>query len=304
MASWFRKPKYTTLAPPTSRGRIPEGLLHKCSKCLEPLVKKEWEDDHKVCPKCHYHERLTARERAAQLLDSNSFDERDADLASGDPLKFTDSKPYPERLKETREKTGLNDGVVSGTGRIHGTDVSIAIMDMNFIGGSMGCAAGEKISRAIERGIENETPVILVCCSGGARMQEGILSLMQMAKACAVAGRLAQAGLPLVTILTDPTTGGVTASFALIGDVVIAEPNALIGFAGQRVIEATIKQVLPPGFQRSEFLEDHGFVDIVCPRANLRQTVGTLLTLLMHSRKAGKSMDARRTVRPAAMSEV
>lgn len=285
MASWFRKPKYTTLAPPVARGRIPEGLWVKCAKCLETILKKEWEDAFKVCPKCGYHERLSATQRIEQLLDEGSFVEHDMELVSSDPLQFTDSKPYPERIAEMREKTGLNEATIAGMGRIQGHRLSIAVMDMNFIGGSMGVAVGEKIARTMERGLSENVPVVLVCCSGGARMQEGILSLMQMAKTCAVAARLNAAKLPLITILADPTTGGVTASFALLGDIVIAEPQALVGFAGQRVIEATIRQILPPGFQRSEFLTDHGFVDLICKRCDLRTTLGTLLSFLLFSRR-------------------
>jgi len=285
MANWFRKAKFTKLTPPAMRGRIPEGLWFKCPSCLESIVKKDWDDGLNVCPKCNYHERLSASQRIDQLLDADSFEEFDAELISGDPLLFKDSKAYPERLKEARERTGMNESVICGLGRIDAQPVSLAVMDMSFIGGSMGTVVGEKIARAVERGLKDKLPVVLVCCSGGARMQEGILSLMQMAKTCAVIARLNEARLPLITILTDPTTGGVTASFALLGDVVIAEPQALIGFAGQRVIEATIKQILPPGFQKAEFMADHGFVDIVCKRVELRATVSNLISLMLFSRQ-------------------
>lgn len=300
MASWFRKPKNNTLAPPSTKGRIPEGLWVKCPKCLETVPRKDWEDEAKACPRCGHHERLGARARIEMLLDPGSFEEHDADLVAGDPLEFKDARTYPERLRENREKTGLTEGAVAGIGRIDGRAVSIAAMDIQFIGGSMGIAVGEKLARALERAIEGRLPAILVCCSGGARMQEGVLSLMQMAKTCLVAGRLHQAGLPLITILTDPTTGGVTASFALVGDVVIAEPQALVGFAGRRVIEATIRQVLPQGFQSAEFLADHGFVDIVCRRSRLRATLANVLSCLMHAETeiARRKELARR--RPAA----
>lgn len=284
--AWFRKPKYTTLQRPPSRGRVPEGLLIKCPSCLDAIVKRTWEEAFKVCPNCGYHDRLTAEERLLLLLDTDSFVERDRDLVSGDPLEFNDTKPYTQRVDDARAKTGLNEAVVCGTGRIMDHEISIAVMDMGFIGGSMGLIVGEKIARAMEEGLAKRIPVILVCCSGGARMQEGILSLMQMAKTGALAARLGEARLPLITLLTDPTTGGVTASFASLGDVIIAEPNALIGFAGPRVIEATIKQVMPAGFQRSEFMAEHGFIDIVCPREALRPTIGNLISFFLHSRRA------------------
>lgn len=282
---WFRKPKYTTLKPPSQRGRIPQGLWIKCPACLETVTRKDWDDAIKVCPKCDHHERLNAQQRIELLLDQGSFVEYDSDLVAADPLSFVDSKPYPERLRDAREKTGLSEAVVCGTGRIGGNPLSLAVMDVAFIGGSMGAAVGEKIARAMERAGEGQMATLLVCCSGGARMQEGAISLLQMAKTSALAARLREARLPLLTLLTDPTTGGVTASFAMLGDIILAEPKALIGFAGARVIEATIKQILPPGFQRSEFVADHGFVDIVCRRADLRSTLGNLLGLLMHSRQ-------------------
>jgi acetyl-CoA carboxylase carboxyl transferase subunit beta len=294
--AWFRKSKYTTLKPGEHRSRIPQGLLIKCPACLEPIVRKEYEDGAKVCPKCGHHERLSAHDRINQLLDPDSFDERDGELTSADPLNFQDSKPYPARLADAREKTGLNEAVVCGIGSINGRKISIAVMDVSFIGGSMGSVVGEKIARAIERGIQNQIPVLIICGSGGARMQEGVLSLMQMAKTCAVAAKLHEARLPLITLLTDPTTGGVTASFAMIGDVILAEPNALVGFAGPRVIEATIKQILPPGFQRSNFVAEHGFIDIVCRRVELRATISNLIKFFMFAREnhsAGSAPFAR-----------
>lgn len=285
MKAWFRKEKYTTLTTPPARGRVPEGLLIKCPHCLESVVKKTWEEGYKVCPGCGFHDHLNARERIVQLLDPDSFVERDADLVSGDPLEFHDSKPYPQRIREACEKTGINEAVVCGIGMIEEHPAAVAIMDGSFIGGSMGSVVGEKIARTVEDGLAKRLPVVLVCCSGGARMQEGVLSLMQMAKTSALIGRLHETRLPLITILTDPTTGGVTASFASLGDVIIAEPGALIGFAGPRVIEATIKQVMPAGFQRSQFLLEHGFVDMVCERSQLRPTIGNLLDCLLHSRR-------------------
>ena len=291
--AWFRKPKYTTLQQPTQRHRIPEGMWFKCPECLEILIKKEWEDRLKVCPKCGFHEPLTARERIAQLTDEGTFEEFDADLFSADPLGFVDSKPYPQRIADSVKKTGERDAVIAGLGRIEGRPISLAVMDFQFNGGSMGSVVGEKIARSMERGLEHRMPVLTVCASGGARMQEGILSLMQMAKTSALIARLGQAHLPYFTLLTHPTTAGVMASFAMLGDVIIAEPNALVGFAGPRVIEATIKQILPPGFQRSEFVRDHGFIDIVAPRVDLKPLLARLITLLHDGGEAVGGVDGQ-----------
>jgi acetyl-CoA carboxylase carboxyl transferase subunit beta len=255
-------------------------MWRKCSQCLEIISHKEWEDGLKVCPKCKSHEQLTARQRIDQLIDRDTFQEFDPDLVSLDPLGFVDSKPYPVRIKDARNKTGERDAVISGLGRIEARPVSIAVMDFRFNGGSMGSVVGEKITRSIERGIERHLPVINVCASGGARMQEGMYSLMQMAKTSAAVARLGQAGLPYFILMSHPTTAGVLASFASLGDVIVAEPDALVGFAGPRVIEQTIKQVLPPGFQRSEFVRDHGFVDIIAPRAELKALFARLVDLL------------------------
>ena len=279
--SWFRKPKYTTLKVPAKRDRIPEGLWLKCPNCLEIVTKKDWEERFKVCPKCNHHDRLIARERILQLIDENTFEEFERGLTSADPLGFVDSKPYPERLKASQEKTGEPDAIVCGIGRILDHPVSLGVMDFQFNGGSMGSVVGEKIARAMERGIEHKIPVLIVCASGGARMQEGILSLMQMAKTSALVAKLGEARIPYFVILTNPTTAGVMASFASLGDVCIAEPDALIGFAGPRVIEQTIKQILPPGFQKSEFVQDHGFIDMVATRNNHREIIGNLIGLLM-----------------------
>lgn len=281
--SWFKKPKYTSLKKPVGQRRIPQGLWVKCPACMEAIVSKEWARSIQVCPKCGHHDRLTPAQRLDHLLDEGSFTEIDSKLVSGDVLTFKDEKNYPDRLNQAREKTNQAEAVVSGYGKIRGKGVAIAVMDMGFIGGSMGVAVGEKIARTMERGLKHRLPVILVCGSGGARMQEGIFSLMQMAKTSAIAARLSEASIPLFTVLTDPTTGGVTASFASLGDVVLAEPNALVGFAGPRVIEATIKQILPPGFQRAEFVAEHGFIDIVCPRIELRPTIHRLFSQFMHA---------------------
>jgi acetyl-CoA carboxylase carboxyl transferase subunit beta len=252
-----------------------------------------WDSGLKVCPKCGYHERLRARERLEQLIDADSFEEFDSGLVSGDPLGFVDTRPYRQRIEDAQAKTGERDAVVVGLARIDGLPISIGVMDFAFNGGSMGSVVGEKIARSMERGLERKLPVVTVCASGGARMQEGILSLMQMAKTSALVARLGEARLPYVTILTHPTTAGVMASFASLGDVIIAEPNALVGFAGPRVIEQTIKQILPPGFQKSEFVLDHGFIDIVIPRSELRPTLSRVLRLLSPAAAPGGSADVR-----------
>jgi len=292
--AWFSKPKYTSIkkSEGTARSRVPKDLWAKCPDCLETIVQREWDASFRVCPQCGYHDRLSGYERIESLLDADSFVEQDFEVVSGDPLNFVDSKPYPQRLEEARAKTNLNEGVVSGEGTLAGQSVSIAVMDTTFIGGSMGAAVGEKIARAMERGLDKEIPVIIVCGSGGARMQEGVFSLMQMAKTSAVAGRLAKAGVPMITLLTNPSTGGVMASFASLGDVILAEPKALIGFAGPRVIDGTIKQILPPGFQRSEFVSDHGFVDIVCSRTQMKETITNLLEFFMFARNSETRSEA------------
>jgi acetyl-CoA carboxylase carboxyl transferase subunit beta len=303
MVAWFSKPKYTTLKRPPKARRVPEGLWTKCPSCVEAVPTRDWEAGHKVCPKCGYHDYLPARARLEQLLDEHSFTELDAELVGGDPLGFRDSKSYGERLAAAQEKTDLTEAVVTGHGKIRGRAVLIAVMDVGFMGGSMGAAVGEKIARTLERGINLKLPVILVCGSGGARMQEGAISLMQMAKTSAVAGRLARAGLPLITILTHPSTGGVMASFASLGDVILAEPNALVGFAGPRVIEATIKQILPPGFQRSEFVAEHGFVDLVCPRREMRSTLSNLLSFFTYAQRQAARAEAKQAEKTAPETE-
>jgi len=277
MTWWRKNSKFTTLKTSDQRSRIPDGMYLKCSECLEIVTKKDWESSLHVCPRCGYHERIDARLRIAQLIDEGTFEEYDAGLTSADPLNFVDSKPYPERLAAACAKSGENEAVVTGIGRLAGRPVSIAVMDFGFNGGSMGSVVGEKIARSMERGLERRLPVLTLCASGGARMQEGILSLMQMAKTSALVGRLGRARLPYLIVLTHPTTAGVMASFASLGDVCIAEPNALVGFAGPRVIQQTIQQILPPGFQRSEFVRDHGFIDIVAPRTELKPLLARLI---------------------------
>ncbi|HEU4437412.1 MAG TPA: acetyl-CoA carboxylase, carboxyltransferase subunit beta, partial [candidate division Zixibacteria bacterium] len=230
-----------------------------------------------VCPKCNYHFRIRFKDYLELLLDPGEWKEYDKNIVSADPLRFKDSKRYPDRIRDSRKKTELSDAVVCGTGKIGGRDVSIAVMDFSFIGGSMGSVVGEKIARAIERSLERKLPLIIVSCSGGARMQEGILSLMQMAKTSALLAQLQKKNLPFISVLTNPTTAGVMASYASLGDVIVAEPKALLGFAGPRVIAQTIGQELPPGFQSSEFFLEHGFLDMICERKELRRTINLLL---------------------------
>jgi acetyl-CoA carboxylase carboxyl transferase subunit beta len=273
--AWFKKVRKPIEASP-DKSRVPEGLWVKCPSCGQVIYNKDLAASLSVCTKCAYHFRLSASERLRTLFDGD-WEEHDSGLRSTDPLLFTDTKPYRQRLEASIAGTGLNDAVITAIGRVGGIDCVVAAMEYGFIGGSMGVVVGEKITRAIERAIAAQYPVIIVSCSGGARMMEGALSLMQMAKISAALARLDRARLPYISILTDPTTGGVTASFAMLGDVNIAEPGALIGFAGPRVIEQTIRQKLPEGFQRSEFLVEHGMLDIVVDRRELKDVVVRML---------------------------
>ncbi|MCB4755598.1 MAG: acetyl-CoA carboxylase, carboxyltransferase subunit beta [Elusimicrobia bacterium] len=267
------------MAPEETKGQeskdekkgVPEGLWTKCTKCDQIVYNKELQEKFKVCPKCGYCFPLAASERVAMLLDAGSEKELDSDMESADPLEFLDGKIYKEKLASGKEKSKLNEAVWIGTGTLDGLDVVLGVMDFNFMGGSMGSVVGEKITRACELALEKEWPLIVVSTSGGARMQEGILSLMQMAKISAALGKLRGIPIPYISVLADPTTGGVTASFAMLGDVNYAEPGALIGFAGPRVIEQTIRQTLPEGFQRSEFLLKHGMLDRIIPRSELKK---------------------------------
>ncbi|MFH1618258.1 MAG: acetyl-CoA carboxylase, carboxyltransferase subunit beta, partial [Candidatus Margulisiibacteriota bacterium] len=256
---------------------VPGNLWVKCYKCNAAIFSKDLKENYKICPKCGYHFKLSAKERIEMTLDENSFKEFDQYIRSKDFLDFTDSKPYAKRLTEAIAKSGLNDAVITGEGTIEKMPVKMGIMDFSFMGGSMGSVVGEKITRMIEHAVESKQPVIIFSTSGGARMQEGIMSLMQMAKTSEALGRLRLNGIPYISIITDPTTGGTSASYAMLGDINIAEPGALICFAGPRVIEQTIRQKLPPGFQRSEYLKDHGMVDIVCSRNELKATLVKLL---------------------------
>jgi acetyl-CoA carboxylase carboxyl transferase subunit beta len=276
---------------------VPEGLWVKCPSCGEVIYNKDLVTTLNVCPKCAHHLRIGAVERLRMLFDGD-WTEYDTELQSTDPLKFVDTKPYRKRLDATIASTGMKDAVICATGRIEGIETSVAAMEYSFIGGSMGVVVGEKITRAIERAIERRLPVVIVSSSGGARMMEGALSLMQMAKISGALARLDRARLPYVSVLTDPTTGGVTASFAMLGDVNIAEPKALIGFAGPRVIEQTIRQKLPEGFQRSEFLLEHGMLDLVVDRRELKAAIARVLRFACpeQSRGALAADESARTV--------
>ncbi|MCS7172911.1 MAG: acetyl-CoA carboxylase, carboxyltransferase subunit beta [Armatimonadetes bacterium] len=273
MWDWIRRPKYEA----SPRRDIPAGLWVKCPGCNRPIYRKELERNLKVCTRCGHHHRMSAPERLRLLVDEGSFVEWDAGLGSVDPLGFPG---YADRYEEAARRTGRREAVICGEGTIQGIRSALAVMDFDFLGGSMGSAVGEKIARTFERATERGIPVVTCSASGGARMQEGTLSLVQMAKTCAAVARLHEAGLPFVSILCDPTTGGVAASFALLGDVHVAEPGALIGFAGQRVIEQTMRQKLPEGFQTAEFLLQHGMVDLIVPRPQLKETVAQILRLL------------------------
>jgi acetyl-CoA carboxylase carboxyl transferase subunit beta len=258
-----------------------EGLWVKCEGCRQIIWKKDLEENLNVCPKCDKHFRIDARTRLAQLLDDGQYETFDGNLSSTDPLKFVDLKPYSSRLRQAQEDTGLSDAVINAQGKLQGRPVIASVMEYAFIGGSMGAVVGETITRAVERAVDTRMPLIIVSASGGARMMEGVISLMQLAKISAALAQLDRAKVPYISLLTDPTTGGVTASFAMLGDLNIAEPGALIGFAGPRVIEQTIRQKLPPGFQRSEFLLEHGMLDAVVPRKQLRPYIARALDFMV-----------------------
>lgn len=280
---WFKKERKPIEAPTDRASRVPEGLWVKCPECAQIVYNKELATNLNVCPKCAHHLRLGAADRLRSLFDDEVWEEHDTGLTSTDPLGFKDTKAYKDRLRTSIAATGLKDAIMVATGKLEGMPVVVGAMEYGFIGGSMGVVVGEKITRGIERSIAGRMPLIVVSCSGGARMMEGTLSLMQMAKISAGLAQLDHARLPFISILTDPTTGGVTASFAMLGDLNIAEPKALIGFAGPRVIEQTIRQKLPEGFQRSEFLLEHGMLDAVVDRRELKSTIARTLRF-MHRR--------------------
>ena len=288
---WFKRTR-KPIASPKKTSRVPEGLWVKCPGCSQVIYNKELTGNLNVCPKCAHHFRLSAAERLRMLFDGD-WTEHDRGLRSTDPLKFTDTKPYKSRLETSIASTGLKDAVIVASGTIQEIPAIVASMEYSFIGGSMGVVVGEKIARGIERAIDQRCPVVIIACSGGARMMEGALSLMQMAKICGALARLDRARLPYISVLTDPTTGGVTASFAMMGDLNIAEPKALIGFAGPRVIEQTIRQKLPQGFQRSEFLLEKGVLDAIIDRREMKATIARALKFMGASAPAPKPSQRR-----------
>ena len=300
---WFsKKSKRIEAVPPEERVVKTENVFVKCDGCEAHLFKGELEDGQQVCKQCGHHFRIGARERLSLLFDDGTFEELDAEVISVDPLEFVDSKPYTERLTHARDASGLPEAIINGRGTVGDHPVVAGAMDMNFIGGSMGSAVGEKVTRLIERAMSDHCAVVIFSASGGARMQEGTLSLMQMAKISAALAALDEARLPFISVLTDPTTGGVTASFAMLGDVIIAEPKALIGFAGPRVIEQTIRQKLPKDFQRSEFLLDHGMIDAIVDRREMRDYLVKLLNFMMNPEIHGES-DIERARRAAKLKD-
>ncbi len=278
MMDWFKKAKEGLV--PQRKKELPDGLWVKCDSCGEIIYRKEMEKALWVCSKCDHHFRIRSKDYIDLIVDYGEVEEYDADLTATDPLQFKDSKRYPDRIKTSQKKVNLKDAIVAGIARIDGKEVSFAVMDFGFIGGSMGSVVGEKVARAIERSLERRIPLVIISTSGGARMQEGILSLMQMAKTSALLARLYDQNIPYVSVLTNPTTAGVMASYASLGDVIIAEPKALLGFAGPRVIQQTIKQDLPPGFQSSEFFLEHGFLDIISHRKDLKKNISLILQYL------------------------
>lgn len=277
--TWFKRQSGELEASGEKKVRT-EGLWVKCEGCRQIIWKKDLAENLNVCPRCDKHFRIDARTRLAQLLDESHYDVFDANLGSTDPLKFVDLKPYASRLKQAQSDTGLKDAVINAHGKLNGRPVIVSAMEYAFIGGSMGAVVGELITHAVEQSLDSKSPLIIISASGGARMMEGVVSLMQLAKISAALARLDEARVPYISVLTDPTTGGVTASFAMLGDLNIAEPGALIGFAGPRVIEQTIRQKLPPGFQRSEFLLEHGMLDAVVHRRDLKSYIGRALDFM------------------------
>ena len=280
--TWFKKREEEEKEERERRVEVkpPDSLWVKCSSCNEIIYRKVIERNFQVCPKCNYHFQIPARRRIECVVDPGTFIECDEDLVSGDPLEFKDTKRYPNRIKESQESTGQKDAIICGEGKIEGQPVMVGIFEFKFMGGSLGSVVGEKITRLIERAIEKKTAVVIFCASGGARMQEGILSLMQMAKTSAALAKLHEAKLPYICVLTDPTTGGVSASIGMLGDIILAEPKAMIGFAGPIVIKETIRAELPEGFQRAEYLLQHGMIDLIVERKELRHTLASLLEML------------------------
>lgn len=278
LSKWFQdRDKYTEVSAPKEKKGIPEGIWSRCSSCNEIIYQKELEGNLKVCPKCDFHFRYTSQDRVNMLIDEGTFKEFDANLVSTDPLKFKAAKSYQDSLNRAIEETGLKEAVIAGEGKLDGHQIILAVLDFRFVGGSMGSVVGEKVARAAEQALSKKLPLIIVSSSGGARMQEGMLSLMQMAKTSAAIGRLEEASSPFISILANPTSGGVLASFAMLADIIIAEPEAFIGFSGPRVMEQTIKQKLPKDFQKSEFLLEHGMIDMIVKRPELKEVISRLL---------------------------
>ena len=280
---WFKRKDKKVVTETKDKKEIPEGLWYKCPKCKVVVPTDEHQENLWVCQNCNHHERVNSNEYFSILFDEYKFTELDANMTSGDPLKFEDTKKYRDRLEATKKKTGIKDAVTTGYGKLNGMDITIACMNFNFIGGSMGSVVGEKIARAIKHSIDNEIPFMMISKSGGARMMEAAFSLMQMAKTSARLSQLSEKGLPYISMLTDPTTGGITASFAMLGDINIAEPGALIGFAGPRVVKETIGKDLPEGFQTSEFVKEHGFLDFIVERKDLKEKVAQFLKMTYYS---------------------
>jgi len=283
---WFNKKKVRSQKPPTSKRTVPVGIWSKCANCNNIIYQKEVFENNLVCPDCGYHYRLTAWQRIELLVDSGTFSETEPGLSAKDPLKFKAKRAYSASLTTAKKKTGLKEAVITGRGKINGVSLGLAVMDFNFIGGSMGSAVGEKIVRLVELSMAEKVPLVIVTASGGARMQEGVYSLMQMAKTSAAIGRYQRLRLPYISIMANPTMGGVTASFASLADIIIAEPQALIGFAGPRIIEQTIKKKLPEGFQSSESMLKNGHIDMVVERGRLKSVVGELLEMLSSGKVA------------------
>lgn len=281
---WFKRKDKKVITETKDKKEIPEGLWYKCPKCKVVVSSDEHHNNLWVCSNCNHHERINSKEYFNLLFDDNKFKELDANMISSDPLKFEDTKKYIDRLKATKNKTGIKDAVTTAYGKLDGIDITIACMNFNFIGGSMGSVVGEKIARAIKHSIDNKIPFMMISKSGGARMMEAAFSLMQMAKTSARLSQLSEKRIPYISMLTDPTTGGITASFAMLGDINIAEPGALIGFAGPRVVKETIGKDLPEGFQTSEFVLEHGFLDFIVERKNLKEKVGKYLRMTFSSK--------------------
>lgn len=289
--SWFKRVKEGIVTSTKDKKETPDGLWHQCARCKKPILTKDFEANNWVCPHCDFHEKIGSTEYFSILFDENKYTALYDNIISSDPLNFVDSKPYPERVKESVAKTGLNDAVRVAAGKMNGRKLVVACMDFKFIGGSMGSVVGEKIARAVDYAREHKIPLLVISKSGGARMMESAYSLMQMAKTSAKLALLAKDGIPYISLMTDPTTGGVTASFAMLGDLNIAEPEALIGFAGPRVIKETIGKDLPKGFQRSEFLVEKGFLDYIVNRKELKQNLTNLLSLIWDKKPKKKEVE-------------